>query len=251
MTRNAPDGGIVYDDRDDDDGLPEVAIPSADAIQWNDAASEQHALKGAELIAEFVKRLPNAPGVYRMFNANGDVLYVGKARSLKKRVTNYAQGRGHSNRITRMVAQTAHMEFVTTRTETEALLLEANLIKRLRPRFDVLLRDDKSFPYILITGDHEAPALFKHRGARARARASAYARGRQRQRARWRYAPVAPARQQENPAPQGAKPDTPDRDPQGCQLAQQHRVEHKGHPPANAEDHDDGPIPQCHGALPQ
>ncbi|MEO1987520.1 MAG: excinuclease ABC subunit UvrC [Martelella sp.] len=168
MTRNAPDGGIVYDDRDDDDGLPEVVIPSADAIQWNDAASEQHALKGAELIAEFVKRLPNAPGVYRMFNANGDVLYVGKARSLKKRVTNYAQGRGHSNRITRMVAQTAHMEFVTTRTETEALLLEANLIKRLRPRFNVLLRDDKSFPYILITGDHEAPALFKHRGARAR-----------------------------------------------------------------------------------
>jgi excinuclease UvrABC nuclease subunit len=76
----------------------------------------------------------------------GDVLYVGKARSLKKRVTNYAQGRGHSNRITRMIAQTAAMEFVTTRTETEALLLEANLIKRLRPRFNVLLRDDKSLP---------------------------------------------------------------------------------------------------------
>ena len=168
MTRKAPDGGIVYEETEDDDGLPEPAPSSADAIEWNDAASEQHELKGAALIGEFVKRLPNAPGVYRMFNAAGDVLYVGKARSLKKRVTNYAQGRGHSNRITRMVSQTAHMEFVTTRTETEALLLEANLIKRLRPRFNVLLRDDKSFPYILITGDHEAPALYKHRGARAR-----------------------------------------------------------------------------------
>ncbi|HEV7434671.1 MAG TPA: excinuclease ABC subunit UvrC, partial [Pseudorhizobium sp.] len=94
--------------------------------------------------------------------------YVGKARSLKKRVSNYAQGRVHSNRLSRMVRETTHMEFVTTRTETEALLLEANLIKRLRPRFNVLLRDDKSFPYIMITGDHRAPAIFKHRGARAR-----------------------------------------------------------------------------------
>ncbi|MBB4121685.1 excinuclease ABC subunit UvrC [Martelella radicis] len=171
MTRQTPpDGGILYDE--DDGDLPEVAETSAaieaGEIVWNDAASQKHALKGAALIGEFVKHLPNSPGVYRMFNANGDVLYVGKARSLKKRVTNYAQGRGHSNRITRMITQTAHMEFVTTRTETEALLLEANLIKRLRPRFNVLLRDDKSFPYILITGDHEAPALFKHRGARAR-----------------------------------------------------------------------------------
>ena len=96
------------------------------------------------------------------------MLYVGKARSLKKRVSNYAQGRGHSNRIARMIRETAHMEFVTTRTETEALLLEANLIKRLRPRFNVLLRDDKSFPYILVTGDHRAPAIVKHRGARGR-----------------------------------------------------------------------------------
>ncbi|WP_319520094.1 excinuclease ABC subunit UvrC [uncultured Martelella sp.] len=171
MTRQTPsDGGIIYDENDSD--LPEVtptgATLEAGSIIWNDAAAEKHALKGAALIGEFVKHLPNSPGVYRMFNANGDVLYVGKARSLKKRVTNYAQGRGHSNRITRMITQTAHMEFVTTRTETEALLLEANLIKRLRPRFNVLLRDDKSFPYILITGDHEAPALFKHRGARAR-----------------------------------------------------------------------------------
>src|SRR3546814_10717197 len=87
-----------------------------------------------------------------MFNEAGDVMYVGKARSLKKRVGNYAQGRLHSNRLTRMVRETTHMEFVTTRTETEALLLEANLIKRLRPRFNVLLRDDKSFPYILEIG---------------------------------------------------------------------------------------------------
>ncbi len=114
--------------------------------------SPRRALKGAEVIQAFVKHLPNQPGVYRMINEAGDVLYVGKARSLKKRVTNYAQGRGHSNRITRMIAQTANMEFVTTRTETEALLLEANLIKRLKPRFNVLMRDDKSFPYILVTG---------------------------------------------------------------------------------------------------
>ena len=115
-----------------------------------------------------MKRLPNGPGVYRMMNAAGDVLYVGKARSLKKRVSNYAQGRGHSNRIHRMVGETASMEFVTTRTEAEALLLEANLVKRLRPRYNVLLRDDKSFPYILISGDHASPGIFKHRGAQSR-----------------------------------------------------------------------------------
>ncbi|WP_176083228.1 excinuclease ABC subunit UvrC [Martelella sp. HB161492] len=170
MTRKSPsDGGILYEDDDDDIATAEAPpAGAAAAISWNDGKIIEHGLKGAELIGEFVKHLPNSPGVYRMMNANGDVLYVGKARSLKKRVTNYAQGRGHSNRITRMITQTAHMEFVTTRTETEALLLEANLIKRLRPRFNVLLRDDKSFPYILITGDHRAPALYKHRGARAR-----------------------------------------------------------------------------------
>ena len=123
---------------------------------------------GIELVQTLVKRLPNAPGVYRMMNAGGDVLYVGKARSLKKRVTNYAQGRGHTNRIGRMIRDTAAMEFVVTRTETEALLLEANLIKRFRPRFNVLLRDDKSFPYIVLTSDHPAPGIFKHRGARSR-----------------------------------------------------------------------------------
>jgi excinuclease ABC subunit C len=171
--RKLPDGGILYDDTDDSEDDIEVesdvsASPLPATIDWNEGGGNESGLRGAELIGEFVKRLPNSPGVYRMFNAEGDVLYVGKARSLKKRVGNYAMGRVHSNRLAQMVRLTAHMEFVTTRTETEALLLEANLIKRLRPRFNVLLRDDKSFPYILITGDHRAPAIFKHRGARAR-----------------------------------------------------------------------------------
>ncbi|MGO7862589.1 excinuclease ABC subunit UvrC [Rhizobium ruizarguesonis] len=172
--RKLPDGGVLYDETvesEDDievEGDVSAAAPLAAAVDWNAGSLNETGLVGAELIGEFVKRLPNSPGVYRMFNAEGDVLYVGKARSLKKRVNNYAVGRVHSNRIAQMVRQTANMEFVTTRTETEALLLEANLIKRLRPRFNVLLRDDKSFPYILITGDHRAPAIFKHRGARAR-----------------------------------------------------------------------------------
>lgn len=142
----------------------------APEIVWDsiDETKDAKKLKGALLIQEFVKHLPNKPGVYRMFNGDGDVLYVGKAKNLKKRVTNYARGKGHSNRIARMVRATEHMEFVITNTETEALLLEANLIKRLQPRFNILLRDDKSFPYIIITGDHRAPAIFKHRGARSR-----------------------------------------------------------------------------------
>ncbi len=148
-------------------GSPDAVPRSSLDIAW-DTADRVEGKTGAEIIQALVKRLPNSPGVYRMMNAAGDVLYVGKARNLKKRVTNYAQGRFHTNRIGRMVAQTATMEFVVTRTETEALLLEANLIKRLRPRFNVLLRDDKSFPYILITGDHRAPGIFKHRGAHSR-----------------------------------------------------------------------------------
>ncbi len=126
------------------------------------------AKRGPEVIADYVKRLPNKPGVYRMIDAEGTVLYVGKARNLKKRVTNYTRLAGLSNRIVRMIQATVSMEFVTCRTETEALLLEANLIKRLRPRFNVLLRDDKSFPYILIAEDHPAPQILKHRGAHKR-----------------------------------------------------------------------------------
>ncbi|MCU0884779.1 MAG: excinuclease ABC subunit UvrC [Beijerinckiaceae bacterium] len=123
---------------------------------------------GTEVIAGFARTLPNAPGVYRMFDAAGDVLYIGKARNLKKRVGQYAAGRAHTNAVARMIAETAQMEFVTTGTETEALLLESNLIKQLRPRYNVLLRDDKSFPYILLTGDHAAPQITKHRGSRQR-----------------------------------------------------------------------------------
>ncbi|MCH4539616.1 excinuclease ABC subunit UvrC [Ochrobactrum sp. A-1] len=159
------------EDDESDDIIDVPASPSAaDSIQWDssDGLPDIEGLSGQDIINAFVKRLPNNPGVYRMFNSDGDVLYVGKARNLKKRVSNYARGIGHSNRITRMIRETVTMEFVVTRTETEALLLEANLIKRLRPRFNVLMRDDKSFPYILLTGDHRAPGIFKHRGARSR-----------------------------------------------------------------------------------
>ena len=123
---------------------------------------------GPAVIAQYLKTLPGSPGVYRMLDAAGTVIYVGKARNLKARVTNYARAGNHTNRITRMISVTASMEFVTVRTEAEALLLEANLIKRFRPRYNVLLRDDKSFPYILIARDHTAPQILKHRGARNR-----------------------------------------------------------------------------------
>ena len=138
-------------------------------IEETDAATPAAPRRvGVEVIADVIKRLPNGPGVYRMIDTSGKVLYVGKARSLKKRVQSYTRLAGQPGRIARVILATASMEFVSTRTETEALLLEANLIKRLRPRFNVLLRDDKSFPYILITGDHPAPAIAKHRGARSR-----------------------------------------------------------------------------------
>ncbi|HEV7434816.1 MAG TPA: GIY-YIG nuclease family protein, partial [Pseudorhizobium sp.] len=119
-----PEGGVLYDENEDDDEEQVAAEPVLEralGIDWNEALKNESGLKGADLIAEFVKHLPNAPGVYRMLNAAGDVMYVGKARSLKKRVSNYAQGRVHSNRLSRMVRETTHMEFVTTRTETEAL----------------------------------------------------------------------------------------------------------------------------------
>lgn len=145
----------------------EDALPAEPALDIAEAAPG--ALKaGIEVIQQFAKHLPNRPGVYRMFDRAGEVLYVGKAKSLKNRVTSYARGMAHTNAVARMIAETANMEFVTTGTETEALLLESNLIKQLRPRYNVLLRDDKSFPYILLTGDHEAPAILKHRGSRHR-----------------------------------------------------------------------------------
>lgn len=124
--------------------------------------------QGAEVIRACLRTAPAGPGVYRMISRSGEVLYVGKARSIRKRIASYARGIGHTNRIARMISLTASMVFVSTATETEALLLEANYIKQMKPRFNVLLRDDKSFPYILLTGDHSSPQLTKHRGARNR-----------------------------------------------------------------------------------
>ena len=146
-------------EEDEDSSLPELEV---------DGATAGTLASGRAAIASFAKLAPSASGVYRMIDAQGDVLYVGKAKNIRKRVTAYARPTGHDSRISRMIAATVSLEFVSTKTETEALLLEANLIKRLRPRFNVLLRDDKSFPYILITSDHWAPQILKHRGARAR-----------------------------------------------------------------------------------
>ncbi|MBO0757094.1 MAG: excinuclease ABC subunit UvrC [Bradyrhizobiaceae bacterium] len=123
---------------------------------------------GRDVISHYGKHAPTSPGVYRMIGATGEVLYVGKAKNIKKRILAYARPTGHANHIARMIAATTAIEFVSTATETEALLLEANLIKRLRPRFNVLLRDDKSFPYILITAGDLPAQITKHRGARNR-----------------------------------------------------------------------------------
>jgi len=122
--------------------------------------------QGVAAIREVLKTLPVRPGVYRMQDSRGDVLYVGKARALKNRVTNYTQVAKLPKRLQRMISQTRSMTIVTTRTEAEALLLEAQLIKRFRPPYNVLLRDDKSFPFILLREDHEFPRIQKHRGAR-------------------------------------------------------------------------------------
>ena len=123
-------------------------------------------LTGANLIQKYVRQLDASPGVYRMLDAQARVLYVGKARNLKARVSNYARPTGHSSRIARMISETSQMMFLTTKTETEALLLEQNLIKQLNPRYNVLLRDDKSFPNILVSTEHEFPQIKKHRGAK-------------------------------------------------------------------------------------
>jgi len=124
--------------------------------------------RGVEVIKTHLRHAPNGPGVYRMLGQDSEVLYVGKARSIRKRIASYTREVGHTNRIARMISLTASMVFVSTETETEALLLEANYIKQMKPRFNVLLRDDKSFPYILLSGDHAAPQITKHRGARNR-----------------------------------------------------------------------------------
>ena len=123
--------------------------------------------KGAEVIHAYLKTLDASPGVYRMLNEASEVLYVGKARNLRARVSNYARMTGHTARIARMISETASMMFLTTKTETEALLLEQNLIKQLKPRYNVLLRDDKSFPNILISSEHDFPQIKKHRGKRS------------------------------------------------------------------------------------
>ena len=130
------------------------------------ATRPAHGMTGYALIADYLRRLDGSPGVYRMLNARGEVLYVGKARNLRARVSNYARPSGHSARIARMIHETASMMFLTTRTETEALLLEQNLIKQLKPRYNVIARDDKSFPNIQIATGHDFPMIRKHRGAR-------------------------------------------------------------------------------------
>lgn len=147
---------------DDEARLPEVIDESDEIALAGPLAT------GRAAIAHAVRHAPTSPGVYRMLNAAQDVLYVGKAKNVQKRLSSYARPTGHETRIARMIAATVTVEIISTATETEALLLEANLIKQLRPRFNVLLRDDKSFPYILITGDHWAPQILKHRGAQSR-----------------------------------------------------------------------------------
>ena len=148
-------------------------IPILNGMDDNSASQTEEnspdtALRGAERIALYLKTLPDGPGVYRMINARGDVLYVGKAKSLKRRVAAYTKPEAQSIRIARMIAETTEMIFISTASETEALLLEANLIKRLKPRYNVLFRDDKSFPNILLRTDHDYPQILKHRGARSR-----------------------------------------------------------------------------------
>ncbi|HEY2247275.1 MAG TPA: excinuclease ABC subunit UvrC [Bradyrhizobium sp.] len=150
-------------DEDEDARLPELTEEPLEAV------GEGRLAVGHAAIENAVKLAPTSPGVYRMLNGAGDVLYVGKAKSVRKRLASYARANApQPARILRMIAATATIEIISTTTETEALLLEANLIKQLRPRFNVQLRDDKSFPYILITGDHWAPQILKHRGAQSR-----------------------------------------------------------------------------------
>jgi excinuclease ABC subunit C len=169
---NQSDDDLPPDEPFEDDELDASSLaidfePILDEAELGTQATQQ-LKRGREVVLDALKHAPIGPGVYRMLAQDGSVLYVGKAKSIKKRIVAYTRPQGLTARIIRMVASTVSMEFVVTKTETEALLLEANLIKQLKPRFNVLLRDDKSFPYILLTGDHDAPQIVKHRGARGR-----------------------------------------------------------------------------------
>ncbi|CAN5371417.1 excinuclease ABC subunit UvrC [soil metagenome] len=158
-----PELDVEPTDDEEEGALPEVAEDDS-----SEPVAEGPLAIGRAAIEHAVRHAPTSPGVYRMLNAASDVLYVGKAKNVKKRLSSYARPTGHVMRIARMIAATVVVEIISTATETEALLLEANLIKQLRPRFNVLLRDDKSFPYILLSGDHWAPQILKHRGAQSR-----------------------------------------------------------------------------------
>src|ERR1043165_464115 len=151
-----PDIDLAEDEPEEESSLPAL----------EEEAPQAPLAAGVAAIQRYAKLAPKAPGVYRMIDPKGEVLYVGKAKSIRKRIVSYAREAGHTALIMRMIAAPASIEFVSTTTETEALLLEANLIKRLRPRFNVLMRDDKSFPYILITAGETPPMIIKHRGAR-------------------------------------------------------------------------------------
>ncbi len=162
---DAPPEQAFEADEPDDPAADEV---SGVELDLDDEAAASSFRRGLRAIRAHWKHAPTGPGVYRMIGEDGSILYVGKAKSIRKRVASYTRLAGHANRIARMIALTASMVFVSTRTEVEALLLEANLIKQLKPRFNVLMRDDKSFPYILLTRDERGAQLTKHRGARSR-----------------------------------------------------------------------------------
>ncbi|SFK17929.1 excinuclease ABC subunit UvrC [Methylocapsa palsarum] len=169
--RPAPAPAPAPDDRADE--CLEASLDEAEGgpdldIGPEDGAAPASLRRGASVIRAQLRHAPAGPGVYRMIAADGEVLYVGKAKSVRKRIASYVRLSGHTNRIARMIGLTASMVFVSTATETEALLLETNFIKQMKPRFNVLMRDDKSFPYILVTKDHSAPQITKHRGARNR-----------------------------------------------------------------------------------
>ncbi len=157
--------GEAMDDLPDEIEMEPEEISSGVDLTAPDAGKKRR-VSGPDVIRDQVSRLPGRPGVYRMYGETGELLYVGKARNLKARVGSYAKIGGQTQRIARMISLTRSMEFVVTASETEALLLEANLIKKLKPRFNIILRDDKSFPHILIREDHEAPQALKHRGAK-------------------------------------------------------------------------------------